>query len=188
MKDGVQTYLEFLDGKRWCSMSTLSVSQHKEGWLLQVIPKNFFVNNDKTLTVFHESHIPLKIWFLVLYLYLVIWPGCSIRDIVWGSSTISKMLSIHRTVMKKISSSFHSTKFDGHAEENDEFYIKIGLKDKSYHNEIPIRKKTQEERLKSCRDRCTFYKDLPMITCIFQSKLNDIFWWSCALVKSWYCL
>ncbi|MDX1373101.1 MAG: hypothetical protein R3321_11555 [Nitrososphaeraceae archaeon] len=77
--------------------------------------------------------------------------------------------------MEKISSSFPSTKLDGNTEENDEFYIKVGLKDKSYHNEIPIRKKIQEERLKSCRDRGTFYKDQSMITCIFQSKLNDIF-------------
>lgn len=30
--------------------------------------------NDKTDTVFHYSHTPLKNWFLALYLYFVLWP------------------------------------------------------------------------------------------------------------------
>src|SRR5215469_13385141 len=37
--------------------------------------KNF---NDKTDTIFHYSHAPLKKWFIVLYLFFVLWPGCSI--------------------------------------------------------------------------------------------------------------
>src|SRR5215471_19838972 len=39
--------------------------------------KNF---NDKTDTIFHYSHTPLKKWFIVLYLFFVLWPGCSIME------------------------------------------------------------------------------------------------------------
>src|SRR5215204_843858 len=38
------------------------------------------IHNDKTGTIFHYSHTPLKIWFLAMYLYFVLWPGCSIRE------------------------------------------------------------------------------------------------------------
>ena len=39
--------------------------------------KNF---NDKTDTIFHYSHTPLKKWFMVIYLFFVLWPGCSIME------------------------------------------------------------------------------------------------------------
>ena len=30
--------------------------------------------------IFHYSHAPLKKWFIVLYLFFVLWPGCSIME------------------------------------------------------------------------------------------------------------
>ena len=74
-----------------------------------------------------------------MYLYFVLWPGCSIREV---SLEVVVPYQIYyrfiRTVMEKISSSllsFDSTKLDGLAE-GDEFYIKVGLKGRSYHDEI----------------------------------------------------
>ena len=54
--------------------------------------------NDKTGTVFHYSHTPLKKWFLAIYLYFVLWPGCSTREISLELVvyTISKMLQIYQ--------------------------------------------------------------------------------------------
>ena len=51
--------------------------------------------NDKTGTVFHYSHTPLKKWFLAIYLYFVLWPGCSIKETsleIFSNCTVSKML------------------------------------------------------------------------------------------------
>jgi transposase-like protein len=36
--------------------------------------------NDKTGTLFHYSHTPLNRWFLAIYLFFVLWLGCSIRE------------------------------------------------------------------------------------------------------------
>ena len=113
---------------------------HKEGWSLQ-INKSIFassVKDDSTIknsTVFlHYSHTPLKVWFLVMYLYFVLWHGCSIRDIAWGSVVPYPRCYIFiRTVLEKISSSY--AKLNGKVED-DEFYIKAGLKGRSYHDEI----------------------------------------------------
>ena len=81
----------------------------------------------------------MKIWFLALYLYFVLWPGCSIREISFEIVVpYPRCYRFIRTVMEKISSSllsFDSTKLDGLAE-GDEFYIKAGLKGRSYHDEI----------------------------------------------------
>ena len=77
-----------------------------------------------------------------------------------------------RTVMEKISSSSlsSSTKLDGKVE-GDEFYIKAGLKGRSYHDEIvKAGRKPRRRRLKPRRGRGTFYKDHPMITCIHQRR------------------
>ncbi len=75
--------------------------------------------------------------------------------------------------MEKISSSllsFDSTKLDGLAE-GDEFYIKAGLKGRSYHDEIvKSGRKPRKRGLKPWRGRGTFYKDHPMITCIHQRR------------------
>ena len=62
-----------------------------------------------------------------------------------------------------------STKLDGIAE-GDEFYIKAGLKGRSYHDEIvkSAGRKPRKRGLKPWRGRGTFYKDHPMITCIHQ--------------------
>jgi transposase-like protein len=69
--------------------------------------------NDKTGTVFHYSHMPLKKWFLALYLYFVLWPGCSIREI--SSEVVvpyPRCYKFIRTVMEKLSSLSY-TKLDG---------------------------------------------------------------------------
>lgn len=69
--------------------------------------------------------------------------------------------------MEKISSS--SNKLYGNIE-GDEFYIKAGLKGRSYHDEIAktAGRKPRKRGLKPWRGRGTFYKDHPMITCIHQ--------------------
>jgi transposase-like protein len=126
--------------------------------------------NDKTGTIFHYSHIPLKIWFLAMYLYFVLWPGCSIREVSLEVVVpYPRCYRFIRTVMKKISSSSYYAKLDDNVE-GDEFYIKAGLKGRSYHDEIvkSVRRKTRKRGLKPWRGRGAFYKDHPMITCIHQ--------------------
>lgn len=91
--------------------------------------------SDKTGTVFHYSHTPLKVWFLALYLYFVLWPGCSIREVSLEVVVpIPICYRFIRTVMEKLSSSSSSAKLGGNVE-GDEFYIKAGLKGRSYHDE-----------------------------------------------------
>lgn len=128
--------------------------------------------NDKTSTVFHYSHTPLKVWFLAMYLYFVLWPGCSIREISLEVVVpYPRCYRFIRTIMEKISSSLSSsssTKLGGNVE-GDEFYIKAGLKGRSYHYEIvKSGRKPRRRGLKPWRGRGTFYKDHPMITCIHQ--------------------
>jgi transposase-like protein len=129
--------------------------------------------NDKTGTVFHYSHTPLKIWFLALYLYFILWPGCSIREISFEIVVpYPRCYRFIRTVMEKISSSSassSSTKLDGPAVEGDEFYIKAGMKGRSYHDKIlKLGRKPRKRGLKPWKGRGTFGKDHPMITCIHQ--------------------
>ncbi|CAN5752352.1 hypothetical protein BH23THE1_BH23THE1_08310 [soil metagenome] len=72
-----------------------------------------------------------------------------------------------RTVMEKISSSSYA-KLDGEVE-SDEFYVKAGLKGRSYHKEILKSAKQPRKRgLKPWRVRGTFDKDQSMITGIHQ--------------------
>jgi transposase-like protein len=126
--------------------------------------------NDKTGTVFHYSHTPLKIWFLAMYLYFILWPGCSIREVSFEVVVpYPRCYRFIRTVMEKLLSSLPSTKLDGPAE-GDEFYIKAGLKGRPYHDEIlkSVGRKPRKRGLKPWRGRGTFYKDHPMITCIHQ--------------------
>src|SRR5215510_452618 len=133
--------------------------------------------NDKTNTVFHYSHTPLKIWFLGMYLYFVLWPGCSIREISLEIVVpYPRCYRFIRTVMEKISSSSSYTKLDGKVE-GDEFYIKAGLKGRSYHDEIvnTVGRKPRKRGLKPWRGRGTFYKDHPMITCIHQRNGSTYF-------------
>ena len=122
--------------------------------------------NDKTSTIFHYSHTPLKVWFLAVYLYFVLWPGCSIREVSRELVVpFPRCYRFIRTVMEKISSSnkLHSNI------EVDEFYIKAGLKGRSYKEEIvKSGRKPRKRGLKPWKGRGTFYKDHPMITCIHQ--------------------
>jgi hypothetical protein len=90
-------------------------------------------------------------------LYIVTWPGCSIREI--SSEVVVPYPRCHgfiRTVMEKLSSSslLSTTKLDGPAE-CDEFYIKAGLKGRSYHDEIVKSAKRQPRKrgLKPWRGR-----------------------------------
>jgi transposase-like protein len=125
--------------------------------------------NDKTDTIFHYSHTPLKKWFLALYLFFVLWPGCSTREISLEVAVpYPRCYRFIRTVMEKLSSSLSSTKLDG-ITECDEFYIKAGLKGRSYHDEI-VRtgRKPRKRGLKPWRGRGTFDKDHRMITCVHQ--------------------
>jgi hypothetical protein len=80
----------------------------------------------------------LKKWFLAIYLYFILWPGCSIREISLEVVVpYPRCYGFIRTVMEKLSSSslLSTTKLDGPAE-CDELYIKAGLKGRSYHDEI----------------------------------------------------
>jgi transposase-like protein len=126
--------------------------------------------NDKTGTVFHYSHTPLKIWFLAMYLYFVLWPGCSIREIsIEVDVPFPICYRFIRTVMEKISLLLSSSAKLGGLAEGDEFYIKAGLKGRPYHEEIvKSGRKPRKRGLKPLRGRGTFYKDHPMITCIHQ--------------------
>jgi transposase-like protein len=127
--------------------------------------------NDKTGTVFHYSHSPLRIWFLVLYLCFSIWPGCSIREIsLEGSIPYRKCYRFIRTVMEKLASLSNTNVKLKDTVESDEFYIKAGLlKGRPYHEEIiKIGRKPRRRGLKPWKGRGTFQKDHPMITCIHQ--------------------
>jgi hypothetical protein len=103
--------------------------------------------------------------------YFVLWPGCSIREV--SLEVVVPILRCYRfirTVMEKLSSSSSSAKLGGNVE-GDEFYIKAGLKGRSYHDEIvKSGRKPRKRGLKPWRGRGTFYKDHPMITCIHQRK------------------
>jgi hypothetical protein len=69
-----------------------------------------------------------------------------------------------RTVKEKLSL-LSTTKHDG-ITEVDEFYIKAGLKIRSYHDEIvKTGRKPRKRGLKPWRGRGTFDKDHPKITC-----------------------
>ena len=98
-----------------------------------------------------------------MYLYFILWPGCSIREVSFEVVVpYPSCYRFIRTVMEKLLSSllsFDSTKLDGLAE-GDEFYIKAGLKGRSYHDEIvKSGRKPRKRGLKPWRGRGTFYKD-----------------------------
>ena len=72
---------------------------------------------------------------MAIYLYFVLWPGCSIREVSRELVVpFPRCYRFIRTVMEKISSS-SSNKLHGNIEV-DEFYIKAGLKGRAYHEEI----------------------------------------------------
>ncbi len=130
--------------------------------------------NDKIGTVFHYSHTPLKKWFLALYLYFVLWPGCPTKQISLEVAVpYPRCYRFNRTVMEKLTSSSSilsaaTTKLEDEVE-SDEFYIKAGLKGRTYHEEITKSgRKPRKRGLKPWRGRGTFDKDHPMITCIHQ--------------------
>ena len=105
-----------------------------------------------------------------MYLYFVLWPGCSIREISLELVVpYPRCYRFIRTVMEKLSSSSLSTTKLDDIIEVDEFYIKAGLKGRSYHDEIvKTGRKPRKRGLKPWRGRGTFDKDHPMITCIHQ--------------------
>ena len=78
--------------------------------------------------------------------------------------------------MEKLSSSsLSTTKLDGIAE-CDEFYIKAGLKGRSYHYEIvKDGRKPRKRGLKPWRGRGTFDKDTPDDNMFSSKEWTDIF-------------
>lgn len=132
--------------------------------------------NDKTGTIFHYSHASLKIWFLVMYLFFVLWPGCSIREASLEVDVPYYMCyRFIRTVMERLTSSSSSSALDNvklrMMVEADEFYIKAGLKGRPYHKDIMNSGRLPRRRgLKPWKGRGTFDKDQPMVTCIHQRK------------------
>lgn len=121
---------------------------------------------------------------MALYLYFVLWPGCSVREISFEIVVpYPRCYRFIRTVMERISSSLTScTKLDG-LTEGDEFYIKAGMKGRPYHYEIlKSGRKPRKRGLKPWRGRGTFDKDHPMITCIHQR--NGITYFDIPVQKS----
>jgi len=128
--------------------------------------------NDKTGTIFHYSHTPLKLWFLALYLFFVLWPGCSIHETsLEVGVSYYRCYKFIRSVMERLTSSSSTlggVKLRGIVEA-DEFYIKAGLKGRPYHLEILNAGRLPRRRgLKPWRGRGTYEKEYPMITCIHQ--------------------
>jgi transposase-like protein len=121
--------------------------------------------------IFHYSHTPLKKWFIVLYLFFVLWPGCSIMETSLQTDIPYYICyRFVRTVMETIASSSKSdiVKLKG-VIETDEFYIKAGLKGRPYHDEILNSGRLPRNRgLKAWKGRGTFEKDTPMIICVHQ--------------------
>ena len=91
--------------------------------------------NDKTGTLFHYSRTPLSQWFFVLYLFFVLWTGCSILEISKEFLIpYERCYRFVRTIMERISSMIHEGKLLKGKVESDEFYIKSGLKGRHYHD------------------------------------------------------
>lgn len=184
--------IAFLDDERWCANllrkirwagynRVTCVYCHSENikkngryrcyqkYYCKCCKKNF---NDKTDTIFHYSHTPLKKWFIVLYLFFVLWPGCSIMETSLQTDIPYYICyRFIRTMMERISSFSskpHNVKLTG-VMETDEFYIKAGLKGRPYHDEIFNSGRPPRKRgLKAWKGRGTFEKDTPMIICVHQ--------------------
>ncbi len=185
------TLVSCIPDERWCanllrevrwSRRTISCpccnsgSVKKDGWYRSYQKyrcktcKKWF--NDKTGSIFHYSHTPLKIWFLGMYLFFVLWPGCSTREIsIETRIPYQRCYRFIRTVMERLKSCQASLPQFRGVVEADEFYIKAGLKGRPYHEEI-IKSGRQPRRrgLKPWRGRGTFDKDQPMIMCIHQRR------------------
>jgi transposase-like protein len=101
--------------------------------------------NDKTGTLFHYSHTPINRWFLAIYLFFVLWIGCSVRETSREAVIpYRRCYRFIRTIMERLLflSIVRHTKLEGKVE-TDEFYLKAGLKGRSsYH-----------EQTNSCYDR-----------------------------------
>ena len=108
---------------------------------------------------------------MVLYLFFVLWPGCSIMETSLQTDIPYYICyRFVRTVMERIASSSKSdnVKLKG-VIETDEFYIKAGLKGRPYHDEILNSGRLPRDRgLKAWKGRGTFEKDTPMIICVHQ--------------------
>src|SRR5271165_2131875 len=91
--------------------------------------------NDKTGTLFHYSHTPLNRWFTAIYLFFVLWVGCSIRETsIEVEIPYRRCYAFIRTLMERIRKKYHRV-FSGIVE-SDELYVKSGLKGRSYHQQI----------------------------------------------------
>ena len=121
--------IAFLDNERWCAnllrkirwrrynrvtcMYCHSQNIKKNGcyrsyqkFYCKCCKKNF---NDKTDTIFHYSHTPLRKWFIVLYLFFVLWPVCSIMETSLQTDIPYYICyRFIRTIMERIASSSKS--------------------------------------------------------------------------------
>lgn len=127
--------------------------------------------NDKTGTLFHYSRTPLSRWFIAIYLFFVLWIGCSIRETsIQVEIPYYRCYIFIRTLIERLrkDSVDRCTVLSGKVE-SDEFYIKSGLKGRSYHEQIEeLGRAPRKRALKSWRGRGTFEKDHPMILCLHQ--------------------
>jgi len=89
--------------------------------------------NDKTGTLFHYSRTPLNIWFLALYLFFVLWIGSSILEISKEFLIpYYRCYGMIRTIMERISAIESRKGMLKKKVESDEFYMKAGLKGRSF--------------------------------------------------------
>lgn len=134
--------------------------------------------NVKTGTLFHYSRTPLNKWFLAIYMFFVLWTGCSMNEI---SSELlipyERCYHFIRTMMELIliHSVLKRTKLKGNVE-IDELYKKAGLKGRSYQEEIrKLGRKPRRRALKAPKGRGTFEKDYPMVVSMHERGGPTIF-------------
>jgi transposase-like protein len=127
--------------------------------------------NDKTGTLFHYSRTPLNRWFLAIYLFFVLWVGCSIRETsLQVEIPYYRCYVFVRTLMERLKRNIvrNASVLSGKVE-SDEFYVKSGLKGRSYHTQIiELGRAPRKRSLKSWIGRGTFEKEHPMIVCLHQ--------------------
>jgi hypothetical protein len=95
-------------------------------------------------TLFHYSHTSLSRWFVAIYLFFVLWTGCSIRETsMQVEIPYYRCYVFIRTLVERLKKNKKNSIDQGSTAvllsgkvESDEFYIKSGLKGRSYHKQI----------------------------------------------------
>jgi hypothetical protein len=108
-----------------------------------------------------------------MYLFFVMWPGCSIREAPFGVDMLYYMCyRFIRTVMERLTSSsaLDNAKLRMMVEA-DEFYIKAGPKGRPYNKDIMNSGTLPRHRgLKPWKGRGTFDKEIPLDDNLYTSK------------------